>query len=447
MTRMNRVCLVGQVFVDVDLRAETDPLTRLGGVFHAVRALHGTGAPYATAFVAPEYLDGYAKAVLAAHGCRRSAKVGTVTGCPNIWVVRSAKETADQGYFAPLWSYQKATFDPRCLKRLLREFAAESVLVFPGGIDFAGILGVLARHDAGVHIDLGNAVDDIKNLRALKRPAQCISASTSSLVFLRECRGSAKRLCDLLFPHADSILLKENRGGSRFFLKQGRAIETLAVPAHPARTKHSVGVGDCFNAVFAALHGRMDDQTSLGYASLIAGEYAATYDTEIFASACRAALRLPGHDARVIQGVSISWERRSRISVYVAAPDFRGTDRRDIDEVVTCLRYHNFRPRLPVREHGEVPVSASLRRKQAAFDADVRLLGACRAVIAVLPFDDPGTLVEIGIAYQMGIPVLVYDPYERVSNLMVSQLAEVVTSDLDVLLNEFFRIMSSRMAK
>jgi nucleoside 2-deoxyribosyltransferase len=226
-----------------------------------------------------------------------------------------------------------------------------------------------------------------------------------------------------------------------------RRIAEALVPAHLSNTTHSVGVGDCFNAIYAALQGRMDDRTALGYASLAAAEYAATYDDALFDRRCRAVLGIPPNEASAMTGVSIPWEKRQQISVYVAAPDFQGTNRKDIEDVASCLRYHNFRPRLPVRENGEVPVGAPARRKRRAFEDDVRLLKDCQALIAVLPFDDPGTLVEIGIAHQMGIPVLVYDPCGRVSNLMVSQLAEVMATDLDVLLNEFFRVMSSGALK
>lgn len=64
--------------------------------------------------------------------------------------------------------------------------------------------------------------------------------------------------------------------------------------------------------------------------------------------------------------------------------------------------------------------------------------GDCQVLVAVMLYDDPGTLIEIGIAVERGIPVIVYDPGSRADNLMLTQLPFLVSSDLDQVISVVF---------
>ena len=91
--------------------------------------------------------------------------------------------------------------------------------------------------------------------------------------------------------------------------------------------------------------------------------------------------------------------------------------------------------------------NATTERKQNLCDADLRLLGECQMVVAVLPYDDPGTLIEIGIAVERGLPVIVYDPYNRAENLMLTQLPALVSADLDEIISAVFKHASRIIRK
>src|SRR5205814_8700453 len=91
-------------------------------------------------------------------------------------------------------------------------------------------------------------------------------------------------------------------------------------------------------------------------------------------------------------------------------------DKKHIDAVVQSLKYHNFSPRCPVREHGEIVETADATIKARTARADLDLLSSCQILVAVLLFNDPGTLTEIGIALEKRIPVIVYDPDNIASN-------------------------------
>jgi hypothetical protein len=155
----------------------------------------------------------------------------------------------------------------------------------------------------------------------------------------------------------------------------------------------------------------------LSYASAIAAEYASTTVPEIFRDMTQQWLAIPEDEIVGLAGTSLPWEIRPSLHVYIAAPDFAHVDRRPIEDAVASLKYHNFVPRLPVREHGQMGLNATVQRRQSLCEADLRLLDECKLMLAVLLYDDPGTLIEIGIAVERGIPVIVFDPYGRAETL------------------------------
>jgi nucleoside 2-deoxyribosyltransferase len=86
---------------------------------------------------------------------------------------------------------------------------------------------------------------------------------------------------------------------------------------------------------------------------------------------------------------------------------------------------------------------ADVAQRQALCDADLKILDDCKLMLAVHLYDDPGTLIEIGIAAERGIPVIVYDPFSRVvgnrnANLMLTQLPYLVSSSLDEVITAIF---------
>jgi nucleoside 2-deoxyribosyltransferase len=70
------------------------------------------------------------------------------------------------------------------------------------------------------------------------------------------------------------------------------------------------------------------------------------------------------------------------------------------------------------------------------------MLEECSLVFAVPTGRDPGTLVEIGMAIEKDIPVVVYDPGSENMNTMVMAGAVHYSSDLDSCLNAVFTALS-----
>lgn len=436
MTDNRHVCVVGQFLVDVTLPSYGQPFKlRAGGVMHAARALWAIGCPYSLCYCSPDYLVSQIDKNGREYSALDTVRFGRISGCPNVVLVNEPKEAGQQGYEYLLRDEQECANDVKLLEQHLTGNSISDVLLFPGGFDLQSVLEVLNKWDGRVFADANFEPNSIDEFETLGRQFESLIYSTSSAIFATLFSGEFGRIrTELLGKYAKSLLLKENRGGSRFT----NCDETICTPAQQRLIQHSIGVGDCFDAVYIALRQTHSDRAALAYASCIAAEYASTTFPDDFRTNAQAWLALDSDEIESISGILLPWETRSGINVYIAAPDFDHVDTRPIELVTDCLRYHNFSPRLPVREHGQVGDNASRERRQMLCDADLALLDECQLLLAVLLYNDPGTLIEIGIASARGVPVIVYDPHSLAENLMLTQVPFCVSSDLDEVISAIF---------
>jgi len=431
-----KICLVGQVVTDV-LHLKDGPVPRLGGIFHAAKALSALGCDFEIAYVAPKYLDHEIASYAGQLGAAKVIKIGDVEGCPNVLLVGEPTEVGSRDYEFLLDRQHRCYLNLKAFENRLREKSFSDVIVFPGGFALKKILLALKNLTARIHVDANFEPKNFKVFEALGRPLQTLILSTSSDTFLKVFKGDCARIRRAGLKIAQSFLLKENRGGSRYF-RRGSATPIL-VPAFPRKIIHSVGVGDCYNSVFAYLSRSMPQRASLIYASLIAGEYASVLSQPLFKNAVERTMKIVPSEVTKLQGVSLPWELRRKVHIYIAAPDFKSADLSQIERVVSCLEYHNFVPRRPVVENGEITSQSSAKERCTAASADIRLLEECQILLAIPIFDDPGTYIEMGLALQKGIPVIVYTPNRITDNLLTYELPTLVSSDLDEVISELFK--------
>lgn len=446
MTR--KIVVIGQVLVDVIL-SDNDENTyiRLGGIMHAARALSGIGCDFGICYIAPDYLDEDIVSYANKLGAIMVDKIGSVTGSPNVIVVGEPKEYGPQRYEYLLRENHKISMDSKRVVTAFNAIEWSDALIFPGGFELSEILQSICEKGINLYIDVNFEPDDWSVFKRLKAQIDTIIISTSSGLFRR---GKIKN-ADQLLAYAKNgntrnVLLKENRGGCRFFYLND-SCPPIHIPAQVRPIVHSVGVGDCYDAVFAALRHSYSDKHALNYASCIAADYADTIDEPYFFAACDAWLKIPSEEISDLGGISLAWESRPVHQIYIAAPDFNYVDTRPIDALVESLKYHNFSPRRPIKEHGQATPSASRLQKRDLFNADMRLLDACSVLVAILLFDDPGTLIEIGIASEKEIPVVLYDPYKIAENLILTELPYLVSSDLDQIINAVFDLIQKANKK
>lgn len=430
-----RVGVVGEVFLDVPQSVAGAPGSRLGGVLHACRALSALGATFSCAPILPEYLMGAARDECSALGGECTA-LGVISGSPNVAVYRDAVESGNQGVLMPvLPGSHECALTAEALDYL--PSGLTDALIIPGYYPLQAVTHRLADAGIRLHIDIAY---DTTLAELLDGPAiETIFLSTSSDLFLSRWSASPPRAWAELASIAKSVVLKESRGGSRAF-SHG---PTVGAPAFVGLAKHSIGVGDCFDATFVHLAAR---QTSdrLELSSAVAAAYADTWDQPRFAETAVSILE-GGRPADHVS-ISLPWEARPGHSIYMAAPDFPGVNTTPLDGLVEALEYHNFHCRLPIRENGVADTAVSRAELDRFCEADLRLLDECKLLVAVMLFDDPGTLIEIGMAAERGLPVIVYDPYDRARNVMLRCVPKLLSSDLSAVVTAVFHTIGEAHA-
>ncbi|WP_162250047.1 MULTISPECIES: nucleoside 2-deoxyribosyltransferase [unclassified Bradyrhizobium] len=432
--------LIGEVFVDFTITPPgSENKLRLGGVAHAARGFWALGQPFRAAIVSPSYLEGLVRDYFATLGCVELIILGIVTGAPNVTLIFDAIEVADQGYDTPLRD-EKAVQ----LIDVSQKFEqAEEVLIFPGTFCLSDVCAMLPA-TARLHIDIAYNVETPMALAGIGRPIETILLSTSSPLFAKikdqTVTGIATAFAGCKPRY---VILKQNRGGSELLdnSKASQSIETL--PAQLGTTINSVGVGDVFAAVF--LTALPSGAATAGWrATYAAAAYSQTTYPDIFKKYVERDQRLSLQEMTSLGGTFLPWNMRPQAQIYFAAPDFANADRAAIDKALKALAYHNFSPRRPVVENGELPPNSNAATLRAIYEKDCELLKKCALVFAVPTERDPGTLVEIGLAIEAGIPVVTYDPSRKNNNTMVIAGSSFYSSDLDACLNAVFQLLSQR---
>ena len=415
------ICLVGDILTDVTLATANTPLKmRLGGIVHAARALWAMDVEYAVAYLAPAYMDSHIEMFLKEHDCKAIIKLGNVTNCPYTMLIQEVKEIGKQGYEFLYHDNIDIDYDLTAIKEL-NDF--DELMFISGNYDMNKILKYV-EDDIRIHCDVANNVNSEEELPK-KKVFDTLFISASSDIFKNHFTDFDS-FCTLLKPHAKQIVLKENRGGSRVY--DTTLGEVYQIPSQTSPITHSVGVGDVYDVV--SLTAPFDSyQEQLLFASWVAMEYALTTFPDNFKNSVKTLLNTPIKELMAQRGCILPWEVREKCQIYIAAPDFSFVD---------TGPYHHFVARRPIKENGQMSEGADKKERIGLFCADMALLGECNMLIAVLLYNDPGTLIEIGLAAQRGIPTLVYDPNKIADNCMLTELPTLVSSDLDEIIAKVF---------
>ena len=427
--------LIGEIAIDFVMPTRTtEAKVRLGGVVHAARGLWASGRHYSVGAFCPAYLVEQARDYLIQHGCQEFILLGEIAGAPNVIAIADVKEVGHQGYEDIL--RDERTVVQNCDDIDLCRF--DPVVIFPGRYDLKSVIDQL-KPGARVTIDAAYDVEDAHVLKSLTGRIDSIVISTSSTLFSTLASGDIVPLIDLAKgTGAKQLLLKENRGGSRLFDLGTDSVEYITATLDV--TENSVGVGDAFTAVFGTFDGSARDAAWRGMQ--VATVYSQTTWPDDLQRDVRRSLQMPVEVVRGLGGVTLPWHVRPSLQIYLAAPDFSYTDHQEISAAVAALEYHNFRVRRPVKENGEADREAPLESLSSYYFSDVQLLRECVAVFAIPIERDPGTLVEIGIAIEMGKPVVTFDPRNENRNTMVARGSASYSSDLDLCLNGLFDALS-----
>ena len=408
---------------------------RLGGIVHAARALWAMNVEYAVTYFAPAYMDSHIEMFLKELNCKSIIKLGNVTNCPYTMLIQEAKEIGNQGYEFLYHDDIKIDYDLNSIKKLN---SFDELMFISGNYDMNKVLKFVGD-DIKIHYDVANNVNDAEELPN-KRLFENLFISTSSNIFKNQYTGF-NSFCNLLKPYAKRIVLKENRGGTRVY--DAFLGETYFIPSQTSPITHSVGVGDVYDVVsIVAPYDSYKEQLTL--ASWISMEYAQTTFPDNFRNSVETLLKTSVKDLMAQGGCILPWDVREKCQIYIAAPDFDFVDTKQIDILCNGLSYHHFTARRPIKENGQMSENSGKNERLQLFCSDMTLLGQCNMLIAVLLHNDPGTLIEIGLAAQRGIPTLVYDPNKIADNCMLTELPTLVSSDLDEIIAKVFNEYSKQ---
>jgi nucleoside 2-deoxyribosyltransferase len=432
--------LIGEVIVDFTITARgTENKLRLGGVAHAARGFWALGQTFRAAVVIPSYLEKLTRDYFATLGCVELTVLGVVTGAPNITLIFDATEVADQEYDSPLRDEKAVQLND--VSTALKH--AEEVLIFPGAFSLAEVCAMLPP-TARLHVDVAYDVATSKILSEVNRSIETVLISTSSPLFAKTADQTVNGIAAAFAACKPKyVVLKQNRGGTELLDCSNAAHHLEALPAQLGATINSVGVGDVFAAAFLTV--LPEGAATAGWrATYAAAAYSQTTYPDIFKKYVERDQRLTLNEMVSLWGTFLPWSARPAVQIYFAAPDFANADRTAIDEALKSLAYHNFAPRRPVVENGELSPNSDAATLRTVYEKDYELLKKCKLVFAVPTERDPGTLVEIGIAIEAGIPVVTYDPSSKNNNTMVIAGSSFYSSDLDACLNATFQLLSQK---
>jgi queuosine biosynthesis protein QueC len=430
-----RFLILGEVFTDVHLDISQSPL-RLGGIFHSARAFSAINCEYALAAIAPRYLYNNVVKYGNLLNAQQTVIVGEINGAPNVMNIQDSAENGDQGYNDLLREEAEVTVFHQRLNQIIEEYNPTDILIYPGKYCIDNIFPALENFKGHLHIDVQYGNESLKRMILNKFHFSTIILSTSSTLFKQNYCSVTNLVGSLLGANTNSFLLKENRGGSTYYDTTKHAWHEA--PAFKTETVHSVGVGDCFNAVFLSQQGQKTNGSALKIASYIAMIYASTLVFEEFKDFI---LNLDFDDIENLPAKSLSWGDREKHHIYIAGPDFPDVDTRLIKEVYDNLKYHNFNPHRPVVENGIITGSETQGQQQEAYQKDIALLEKSSVLIAVILNDDPGTYVEIGYMAKSGKPVIVFDPYKQVRNLFLKKSADYIVHSMNELIDTLYDVL------
>ena len=420
--------VIGEGFLDLYLDLE---MVKLGGVFHYAHVLESLKIRSKIYHISPEYMHAHLKNL--DYKFTEFIKSGEVNHSPNIITVGESKETGEQNYKNVLINLKKIEININALSKITEE-NDNQLFIVPGSYKITELRSILQQFKGQVFIDIAYDINK-EELEDLGYQFDIIFISTSSDLFVKKFNCSIQNLKNWIIPkYAKLLILKENRGGSRIF----KGNEVFNIPAPITKLTHSVGVGDCYNLAFISQVQNSDYNLAGKYASKIASIYGQCTTSNEFKSKVNDLTQ----DDFQIEGISLPWEKRKEIQIYIAAPDFKNIDTAMIDSICSKLEYHNFKTVRPIKLLGEIGSETSQKQKREIIKNDIKLIKDSKLIIAIILYKDEGTIAEIGYASALGKPVIVYDPLKLIDNTFIENISKKMIYSINDLINEVFILMN-----
>ncbi|QHS55227.1 nucleoside 2-deoxyribosyltransferase [Mucilaginibacter sp. 14171R-50] len=210
----------------------------------------------------------------------------------------------------------------------------------------------------------------------------------------------------------------EQEGAAVLVVKMGpkgamvyTADEEVVIPVYKTGYVWPIGSGDVFAAIFA-YHWMQGGKTAVEAAQK------ASFSTAIYCNSKSFRFEYSGYQENIS---SISIPEFPKGKVYLAGPFFTFSQKWLINEVMSNLHHLGMQVFSPLHEVGLGEPGSDVAKK------DLEGLDDCKIVFAILDGLDPGTLVEVGYALKMKIPVIAY-----VENEADTDLTMLIGTDCEI---------------
>ena len=419
-----KILVVGDVFIDTHTDISDKKINRIGGIFHAVRALSGLSIKSDIAYCATAYMNEHIYKHKNKLNIQNAYHCFNRTGAPGIFLIDHSNELHDNQYDYILPNEENVETITTELSKINFEEVTDA-LVFPGTFDLDVVLHLLNDKQINIHIDM-----QYENFQRIEH--YHIDTLYISINSIETKRYVEKYLVNN--SNWNTVVLKENRGGSKVLTSSKDSYE---IPSFLLGSIHSVGVGDVYNASFLVhkLQGYNIEESFLK-ASYIAALYSNTFHYETFKESLKV---LESYIPLKSNGTRVSYDNRKDIHIYIAGPDFKNSKYTlYFDRIFEILNYHNFSAHLPIRENGDGD-GKTFNEQTKMYSKDISLLDRCNIMIACGFDNDSGTMAEIGYFKATNKSVILYDPKQDVSNMFIKHSVRKTVHDLDKLLETVYR--------
>ena len=433
-----KILIIGEVFVDnhLDMKENGSYIVRLGGIFHAIRACAALDLEYAFAYYAPTYLEKDVQKYSKVLNSSKSYRLGLVDKAPNVFLIGGSDESGKQLYNNVLCN-QAEYIHEYDMSRVLEEFNPTDILIFPGRYGTKEILNNLLEFQGCIHIDFNYDSEDILHFTNNNITTAILSTSSTSLSSYFDDNNYDALIDFFGNKNIKKLLIKENKGGSCLYDYASKM--WYQSPAYLDRIMHSVGVGDVYNVAYIYDKFPENIEKTMKFSAWSSVFYAKTMCYETFKEQMHLLMQNADEQTELM-GIRVPWLFRKKINIYMAAPDFNYVDTSKLNELVGALKYHNFNPRLPIRENGQITNDMNIHEERVIFSKDIELLEECDFMIATLLYNDQGTLVEIGTYQAQGKTVILYDPNKLLNNMFLKYSCNKYCQNLSEVMNAVFEI-------
>jgi Nucleoside 2-deoxyribosyltransferase len=425
-----KILIVGNIQVDIHheaLNHNLAPTLRLGGIMHLARLFSALKIDFIVGYYAPDTLDKniYSYCLeLQALGCY---KLGTIESSSNIelpenFINSNKSKNNKQVVFSDL-------------KDLINKIKPTDLILNLQEFDYKNISLDINRYQGRIHINYLNYKS--YNLDSIEKKIDTLIITDYSIKDNEKLK--TEYFNQFKNKSINHFLIENNQKGIICFDNVKHKL--YKSPNYNLKNINKTGVSEVFLATFIIPKFEDNFYKKLNFSTLITKIYIKNIDFKKFKKTINELLKNNIINQKSLS--TLSWDEKKEHHIYLAAPDFPHVDTTKLEELNEYLLFHNFRPRLPIRENGLVSKNMTYEDELKLYNGDIALLDKSSLLIAILLYNDPGTLVELGMIKQAGKPTIIYDPYNICENLFVRHTADYLCKTVKEVLEATYKCLES----